>query len=332
MKPPRSLRPRPTDSPSGLSACWSTMSPRGLPAGDVARALDIPQNTSSTHLAILVNAGTGPRRAQWPLDHLSSQPRPFSRADPVPAQGLLQRPHGGLRAADRRTDAVLRPRRIKLRAIDPHRSKHPSPDFNASRNSVHDRSHLQCPVSLHRQLRPLDPRRSASWPRTARGRFRAFSAGSMPKGESIRWPSKRCTVSAIRPRGCARRAGTNSTARMRRPWISSLPSATTPRAKSARSGPAIRRPHIGASRIRPRSKARRSNSKQAFATAFRHLKNRISTFIALPFERLDRAALVPQLHEIGRQEGQHCQANTLSAPMSTGQPMPAPVSASLNAT
>lgn len=31
--------------------------PRGLPAGDVAAALDVPQNTMSTHLAILTRAG-----------------------------------------------------------------------------------------------------------------------------------------------------------------------------------------------------------------------------------------------------------------------------------
>lgn len=31
--------------------------PQGLPAGDIARALDIPQNTSSTHVSILVSAG-----------------------------------------------------------------------------------------------------------------------------------------------------------------------------------------------------------------------------------------------------------------------------------
>ena len=43
--------------------------------------------------------------------------------------------------------------------------------------------------------------------------------------------------------------------------------------------------------------------KQAFATAFRHLKNRITAFAALPFERLDRAALSSHLQEIGRQEG-----------------------------
>jgi arsenate reductase (thioredoxin) len=43
--------------------------------------------------------------------------------------------------------------------------------------------------------------------------------------------------------------------------------------------------------------------KQAFAAAFRHLKNRITAFVALPFERLDRSALSAQLHEIGRQDG-----------------------------
>jgi DNA-binding transcriptional ArsR family regulator len=31
--------------------------PEGLPAGEVARQLDIPQNTMSTHLAVLTRAG-----------------------------------------------------------------------------------------------------------------------------------------------------------------------------------------------------------------------------------------------------------------------------------
>ncbi len=43
--------------------------------------------------------------------------------------------------------------------------------------------------------------------------------------------------------------------------------------------------------------------KLAFASAFHHLKNRIATFIALPVERLDRTALSTQLQEIGRQPG-----------------------------
>jgi DNA-binding transcriptional ArsR family regulator len=31
--------------------------PEGLPAGEIARQLDVPQNTMSTHLAILTRAG-----------------------------------------------------------------------------------------------------------------------------------------------------------------------------------------------------------------------------------------------------------------------------------
>ena len=31
--------------------------PHGLPAGEIARRLDVPQNTMSTHLAILTRAG-----------------------------------------------------------------------------------------------------------------------------------------------------------------------------------------------------------------------------------------------------------------------------------
>ncbi len=41
----------------------------------------------------------------------------------------------------------------------------------------------------------------------------------------------------------------------------------------------------------------------AFAGAFRHLKNRISLFIALPLKSLDEIALSARLREIGRTEG-----------------------------
>jgi arsenate reductase len=41
----------------------------------------------------------------------------------------------------------------------------------------------------------------------------------------------------------------------------------------------------------------------AFVTAFRYLKNRISIFTALPIESLDKAALSTKLREIGRSEG-----------------------------
>ena len=41
----------------------------------------------------------------------------------------------------------------------------------------------------------------------------------------------------------------------------------------------------------------------AFVTAFKHMKNRISVFIALPLASLDRMALSSHLADIGRQEG-----------------------------
>jgi arsenate reductase len=41
----------------------------------------------------------------------------------------------------------------------------------------------------------------------------------------------------------------------------------------------------------------------AFVQAFRHLKNRISLFINLPVESLDRMALEARLREIGRTDG-----------------------------
>jgi arsenate reductase len=42
---------------------------------------------------------------------------------------------------------------------------------------------------------------------------------------------------------------------------------------------------------------------RAFNTAFRYLRNRVSTFIALPFATLDKMALTKQLREIGQMEG-----------------------------
>jgi len=51
---------------------------------------------------------------------------------------------------------------------------------------------------------------------------------------------------------------------------------------------------------------------RAFSTAFRYLKNRIDTFAALPFERLDRATLAARLRDIGQDIG------TANAPVEHG--------------
>ncbi|WP_298428412.1 arsenate reductase ArsC [Rhodoblastus sp.] len=45
------------------------------------------------------------------------------------------------------------------------------------------------------------------------------------------------------------------------------------------------------------------DKERAFVTAFRYLKNRISAFAAIPVERLDRMTLAARLDEIGQMEG-----------------------------
>ena len=40
-----------------------TREPEGVPAGELARLMAVPQNTMSAHLSILSRAGSGDRRA-----------------------------------------------------------------------------------------------------------------------------------------------------------------------------------------------------------------------------------------------------------------------------
>jgi arsenate reductase len=53
---------------------------------------------------------------------------------------------------------------------------------------------------------------------------------------------------------------------------------------------------------------------RAFVTAFRYLRNRISAFVAIPVERLDRLTLSGRLNEIGRMEGATTSAAAPSTP------------------
>ena len=76
--------------------------------------------------------------------------------------------------------------------------------------------------------------------RDGSGRFRAYSAESHPKGAVHPLALKVWRTTDIRLTACARNPGTSSHGPTRRRSTSSSPSATTPPARSARSGPASR--------------------------------------------------------------------------------------------
>ena len=65
--------------------------PEGVPAGELARLIEVPQNTMSAHLAILARAKLISRRATKPLHHLSREPRSLPGGRAVSAQRLLRR-------------------------------------------------------------------------------------------------------------------------------------------------------------------------------------------------------------------------------------------------
>jgi arsenate reductase len=52
---------------------------------------------------------------------------------------------------------------------------------------------------------------------------------------------------------------------------------------------------------------------QAFATAARYLRNRISVFVNLPIPSLDQLALETRLREIGRMEGKSGRSRSADA-------------------
>ena len=87
-----------------------THEPEGLPAGDVARQLEVPHNTMSTHLGILSRAGLIRASRHSRSIVYRAQAGGGGRPRELPRQGLLPRPARHLRAADRRTHPLLHPR------------------------------------------------------------------------------------------------------------------------------------------------------------------------------------------------------------------------------
>ena len=140
--------------------------------------------------------------------------------------------------------------------------------------------------------------------RAGHGHFKAFSAGSHPKGKvnprALDLLRKfNYDVSDLRSKSWAEFAQS----RTHPISISSSPSATTPPAKPVRCGRASRSPRIGAFPIRPRRRQRGrdrtgvSRTPIACSTAASNCSWRCRS------HKLDRLVLTTRLKEIGRSEG-----------------------------
>ncbi len=81
--------------------------PDGLAAGDIARQLDVPQNTMSAHLGILARAGLVRSERHSRSIIYRADLDGLRALDAVPRQGLLRRQCGAVRPAHRRTHPLL---------------------------------------------------------------------------------------------------------------------------------------------------------------------------------------------------------------------------------
>ena len=136
-----------------------------------------------------------------------------------------------------------------------------------------------------------------------RGRFNAFSAGSQPRGtvnpfalkvlESYGYPAD-----GYRSKGWDEFAGPDAP---RMDFIFTV--CDTAAGESCPVWPG--HPATAHWGIEDPARVEGTNlaKEAAFVEAFRFLKNRISSFTALPLESIDRMAMTHHLTEIGRQEG-----------------------------
>ena len=256
--------------------------PEGMAAGDIAKALAVPQNTMSAHLAILSRAGLVRRQTREPLDHLSRGSHALPGRDAVHAQGLLRRTPRDLRAAGRKPHAVLSAE-----------IKEQGRCLNAS--------------TMFCSCAPATPRgrssRKSILRKEGRGRFRSFSAGSQPKGrvnplaikvlasmdyptDDLRSKSWEEFASADAPKMDFVFTVCDNAAQETCPVWPGQP-------MSAHWGIEDPAEVVGTD----------LEKEAAFVTAFRLLRNRIAVFTSLPLASIDRLSLGARLREIGRSEG-----------------------------
>ena len=133
-----------------------------------------------------------------------------------------------------------------------------------------------------------------------KGRFAAYSAGSHPAGKVNPFALELLRKNRMPTAGLRSKSWDEFARPARRRWISYSRCATTPPAKSARSGRGSRsRAHWGVAD--PAAvEGSDADKRRAFLRAYAELSTRINMFLSLPLDKLDRLALKKKLEEIGR--------------------------------
>ncbi len=253
--------------------------PEGVAAGELARLIGVPQNTLSTHLSILANAG---------LVHGARHSRSIVyRADVGRlrelALFLVKDCCGG------RPD-LCAPLFADL-----------SPSCSAQEAAMPDRVFNVLFLCTGNTARSILAEKILA--KVGGGKFRAFSAGSHPKGVVNPFALK-VLEDAGYPTDGARSKSWDEFAGPEAPdmdFVFTVCDNAAGEACPHWPGQPMTA-HWG---IEDPAAVDGSDidKERAFVTAFRYLKNRISAFAAIPVERLDRMTLAARLDEIGQMEG-----------------------------
>lgn len=252
--------------------------PETMPAGELARYLDVPHNSLSTHLSVLARANLVSATRDGRLV--------LYRAELEAVRDLISFLTGDCCGG---RPEICQPLVEQL-------TRSPRP----TETTMTDRMHNVLFLCTGNSARSIIA--EAILNRTGMGRFRAFSAGSMPKGE-------------VNPQAIAllKRLNFDTSSFRSKSWEEFLVEGApkmdfvfTVCDDAAETCPVFPGQPMSAHwgiEDPARATGTASEIGYAFSEAFRMLNARISVFTSLPMAALDRLSLQRRLDEIGRQEG-----------------------------
>jgi arsenate reductase len=131
------------------------------------------------------------------------------------------------------------------------------------------------------------------------GCFKAYSAGSHPAGKVNPFTLELLKSNGHSVEDLRSKSWDEFASPERRRWISSLPCATTRRARFARSGPAADERALGFSG--PAALEGTDDAKRLlFRTVYQQIANRLRVFLNLPMASLDRLSLQQKVKDIDK--------------------------------